>query len=233
MRLSGTRGNKVKYLELLKDGLVELGFEADLIPDLCNKMDSYTKELMLFNAAYDLVGATNEEDIVIRHILDSLSGVSSIKEIIKELPETDQTIRIGDIGSGGGLPGIPLASALPEINFTLVERMSKRCAFLDNCRAILGLKNVTVENLQAEQFPAEQLDIAVFRAFRPLDKKMIKTLLRLIKPNGFLVAYKAKTESITEEMDAIKSFVPVYKTKPLTVPFLQNHERHLVIIPKN
>ena len=66
-----------------------------------------------------------------------------------------------------------------------------------------------------------------------LDKKMIKTLLRLIKPNGFLVAYKAKTESITEEMDAIKSFVPEYKTKPLTVPFLQNHERHLVIIPKN
>ena len=95
------------------------------------------------------------------------------------------------------------------------------------------LKNVSVENTQIEQFPENELDIATFRAFRPLDKKMTKTILRAIKPDGFFAAYKAKKESIEEEMEAISNIIPEYKIKPLTVPFLENHQRHIVLVKKN
>lgn len=219
--------------DLLTKGLETIGFQQEIIPSLKEKMEAYTKELMLFNAAYDLVGADNKEDIIIRHVLDSLSPALIIQELAEKVAtETGQVATIGDIGSGGGLPGIPLAAAMPNANFILVERMSKRCAFLSNCVAVLGLKNVTVLNDQAERLSQNQFDIAVFRAFRPLEKKMIRVLLRILKPNGKLAAYKAKLENIKSEMDSISSFAPEYKTIPLTVPFLEDHERHLVLVPK-
>ena len=123
----------------LIQGLTEIGIPQEQINTLATKMDLYIKELMLFNAAYDLVGAEDEEGIIVKHILDSLSAYSVIKELIEEtsLKKTEK-IHIGDIGSGGGFPGIPLAATFPEIQFTLIERMSKRCAFLENCAAILG-----------------------------------------------------------------------------------------------
>ena len=186
---------------------------------------------MLFNAAYDLVGAENQEQIVVNHILDSLAGWRCIRELALERQQGRQeSVLVADIGSGGGLPGIPLAIALPQLQFVLVERMSKRCAFLENCAAVLRLKNVRVENMQAEQVPPQSFDVATFRAFRPLDKKMIKTLLRTIGEGGVLAAYKAKLESIEAEMSAIASIVPEYTIKPLTVPFMEDHQRHLVLI---
>ena len=218
---------------LLTQGLMSIGFQQTFIPHLEEKMEAYTKELMLFNAAYDLVGANSKEDIIIRHILDSLSPVLIIQQLVENAAtNSGQEVVIGDIGSGGGLPGIPLAAALPNTSFVLVERMSKRCAFLSNCVAVLGLKNVTILNEQAERLSQNQFDVAVFRAFRPLDKKMIRILLRILKPTGNLAAYKAKMENIKTEMEAISAFVPEYKTMPLTVPFLENYERHLVLIPK-
>lgn len=217
--------------DILKQGLENLSLPESDYPLLEEKLRLYMKELLLFNAAYDLVGADNEKDIIIHHLLDSLAGVHHIEKLFSEQQDTI-TPEIADIGSGGGLPGIPLALALPHINFTLVERMSKRCAFLENSVAILNLKNVTVINSQVEQIPTNTFHVATFRAFRPLDKKMIKTLLRVIKPAGFLAAYKGKTEAINTEMEAIADIVPNYATYPLTVPFLEERQRHLVLIQK-
>ena len=222
--------NTVQSSSLLQDGLVALHFSSEEIPAVQAKLEGYIRELMLFNAAYDLVGADNQDQIVVNHILDSLSAWSFIKELALEREAGGKQALIADIGSGGGLPGIPLAIALPQFQFVLVERMSKRCAFLENCAAVLGLRNVRVENLQAEQVEAGSFDVATFRAFRPLDKKMIRTLLRTIKQAGILAAYKAKLESIESEMAAISSIVPDYKIKPLEVPFLEDRQRHLVLI---
>ena len=110
--------------------------------------------------------------------------------------------------------------------------MEKRCAFLENCAAILGLKNITVVNSEAERVAEAAYDIITFRAFRPLDKKMTKTLLRIVKLDGYLCAYKAKLSSIKEEMDAIKMLVPSYEVEQLSVPGLEDSERNLVIIKK-
>ncbi len=217
--------------QILQQGLAALDFSQDEIPAIQQKLEGYTRELMLFNAAYDLVGAETQEQIVVNHILDSLSGWLCIRELALERQDGRQEpVKVADIGSGGGLPGIPLAIALPQLQFVLVERMSKRCAFLENCAAVLGLKNVRVENVQAEQVPPQSFDVATFRAFRPLDKKMVKILLRTLRPDGVLAAYKARLESIEAEMSAIASIVSEYKIKPLRVPFLEDHQRHLVLI---
>ena len=216
---------------ILRQGLEALNLPKEKIPSIQEKLEGYIKELMLFNAAYDLVGSENHGQIVVNHILDSLSAWALIKDLAQERENGRQAVaQIADIGSGGGLPGIPLAIALPQFQFVLVERMSKRCAFLENCAAVLNLRNVRVENLQAEQVEAASFDVATFRAFRPLDKKIIKTLLRTIKSDGILAAYKAKQENIAMEMAAISSIVPEYKIEKLVVPFMEDHQRHLVLI---
>lgn len=223
----------------LTDGLLQLGFSGEKLEDLSQKMDKYIGEIILFNSAYNLTNTSVYDEIVVNHILDSLSAVSSITELLPAGSCGAEGVKIGDIGSGGGLPGIPLAAALPEYNFVLVERMDKRCAFLENCAAILGLKNVSVLKKEAEKVPPESFDLATFRAFRPLDEKMTRTLLNLTKKGGFLAAYKAKLSSIQTEMDGIKKIVETYSVKKLTVPFLtensqeQNRERNLVVIQKN
>ena len=111
--------------------------------------------------------------------------------------------------------------------------MDKRCAFLENEAAILGLKNVKIIKSEAERINEASFDIAVFRAFRPLDKKMIKTLFNLIKRGGFLAAYKAKIENIKSEMEEISDIVKDYQIFPLSVPFLPGHERNLIVIQKD
>lgn len=225
--------------DILTGGLLKLGFSEQSSAALAQQMETYIKELKLFNSAYNLVNTDDHDEIVVRHILDSLSAAAYIEQLASSASMPEKTITIGDIGSGGGLPGIPLAAALSQYKFVLVERMSKRCAFLENCCAILGLKNVHVLNSEAERVTPESIDVAVFRAFRPLDKKMIKTLLSLLSPQGTLAAYKAKKEKITQEMNAISDIVSKYEVKELYVPGLtdtnssEERERNLVIIRKN
>ena len=216
----------------LIDGLKKCGIPESAAEPLAQKMEAYIKEIILFNSAYNLTNTSDRDELVIRHIFDSLAAWPKIAEL------AGTASVIADIGSGGGLPGIPLAAAfslLPDfasLRFELVERMEKRCAFLENCAAILGLKNVTVVNSEAERLPEAAYDLITFRAFRPLDKKMTKTLLRIVKPEGYLCAYKAKAASIKEEMDAIASLIPEYQVQPLNVSGLEDSERNLVIIRK-
>ena len=244
-------------LTKLVEGLKQLsteGLDFTKNETLVPKMESYINEIILFNSAYNLTNTSDFEEISVNHILDSLSAAGTIKKLADELEDKTadssdsanctstedaanngqktHSIKIADIGSGGGLPGIPLAASLSDYSFTLVERMDKRCAFLENQAAILGLKNVTVMKKEAEKVPAESFDLVTFRAFRPLDKKMIKTLLALTKKGGIIAAYKAKAKSIKEEMDGIKEIVKEYQVIPLNVPFLPEHERNLVVIRK-
>ena len=231
-------------IDMIK-GLTQCGIPEGAAPALAEKMEAYIKEIILFNSAYNLTNTSDRDELVVRHIFDSLAAWGKIK-LVLECPQsgciettgtTAETLTIADIGSGGGLPGIPLAAAfqtagIQNVRFELVERMEKRCSFLENCAAILGLKNVTVVNSEAERVDAEAYDLITFRAFRPLDKKMTKTLLRIVKAGGYLCAYKAKAASIKEEMDGIAALVPQYEVVPLTVPGLEDSERNLVVIRK-
>lgn len=220
----------------LIDGLKRCGIPENAAGTLAEKMEAYIKEIILFNSAYNLTNTSDRDELVVRHIFDSLAAWPTISGMAVECQRSGRIeTTIADIGSGGGLPGIPLAAAfltagMDTVKFELVERMEKRCAFLENCAAILGLKNVTVVNSEAERVADEAYDLITFRAFRPLDKKMTKTLLRIVKPGGVLCAYKAKAASIKEEMDGINTLIPQYEVVPLAVPGLEDSERNLVLI---
>lgn len=213
------------------DALASFGIENEKAP----LFEKYATELNLFNSAYDLVGADSVDDILTKHILDSLAAVPLLKQLATKAVNPAKP-RIADVGSGGGLPGIPLAITFPNAHFTLIERMSKRCTFLENCVLTLGLKNVEVLNTEAEKAPQKAFDIVVFRAFRPLDEKMTKTLLKLPADGGYIAAYKARMDKINAEMAGITKLVPSWCAKSLDVPFLgtgkEERERNLVIIPK-
>ena len=215
---------------LLEDGLRKTGIEEEKIPSIAEKMEKYIREIIICNAAFNLTNTSDHDELVIRHILDSLAAYKPLKDFIAGLPYGGRQVAVGDIGSGGGLPGIPLAAAFPEISFTLVERMEKRCGFLQHCKEELGLENVSVLKEQAEFVSQKSFDIVTFRAFRPLDLKMAKKLLRLRKDGGILAAYKAKMENIKAEMDGIKKLVPEYKVIGLQVPGLEDSERNLVVV---
>ena len=229
-------------MSILHEGLVQLGLENAVLEE---KMDAYIRTLQEYNAKFDLINTDDYDQIAIRHILDSLSGVSEIHRLVQNrVFAREKNILLADIGSGAGLPGIPLAAAFPEYPFVLVERMTKRVDFLRHCAEVLQLKNVTVEENQAERLAQKRFDIAAFRAFRPLEKKMTKVLLRILKDGGYLAAYKAKREKITAEMNALP-VIPNYEVIPLSVPFLtenvlsasgekseEERERNLVVINK-
>ena len=222
----------------LIDGLKKCGIPEEACPALAQKMEAYIKEIILFNSAYNLTNTSDRDELVVRHILDSLAAWPKLAKLLHDMKNEapSEVLVLADIGSGGGLPGIPLAAAFSlcpdfaDLRIELVERMEKRCSFLENCAAILGLKNVTVVNSEAERVEAEAYNLITFRAFRPLDKKMTKTLLRIVKPKGFLCAYKAKEENIKEEMSAISMLVPDYEIQTLKVPGLEDSERNLVVI---
>lgn len=223
----------------IREGLSKIGFgngeffgvETEEIGEIAEKTEKYVSSLIEFNRKFDLVNADTFDEIIVRHVLDSLSAVPAICREISERKFSPELISAADIGSGAGFPGIPLSIALPKIHFTLVERMTKRCAFLENCKSLLNLSNVSVEENQAERLEQRRFDLCAFRAFRPLDRKMAKVLLRILKDGGFLAAYKARLEKITEEMAALPS-PPAHKVIPLFVPGLDDHERNLVVIEK-
>ena len=217
-------------MTILEKGLESLGFDANRQKEILPLLTSYVSEIELFNASYDLVGATSRDEIYTRHILDSLAPAAEIRRLVEQAGFTrENPPLIVDIGSGAGLPGIPLAIRFPEYSFVLLERMSRRCAFLENVVSVLQLKNVRVVNDDIAKYTAERFDFAVFRAFRPLDVKITTAILNVLKPNGIAFAYKGKEKKIAEEMRTIQHLLGSWEIRPLNVPFLDDTERHLVV----
>jgi 16S rRNA (guanine527-N7)-methyltransferase len=217
----------------LVDGLKKCGIPENAAEPLAQKMEAYIKEIVLFNSAYNLTNTSDRDELVVRHIFDSLAAWKKISE----MAGSTTGITIADIGSGGGLPGIPLAAAfatagITDVRFELVERMEKRCAFLQQVVRSLKLNNAKVLCLQADKVKPESFTIEVFRAFHPFDTKITKLLLKMLCKGGFIAAYKARSEKIALEMEAVSFMVPSYKKIALTVPFLEDHERNLVVIQK-
>jgi len=199
-------------------------------------LNRYIQEIELFNPAYGLVGTNDINELVIKHILDSLAPLGIMLQLLHantvlsagENDLKNMEIKIADAGSGAGLPGIPLAVTLPDIHFTLIERMGRRAGFLLNTKAALNLSNITIDECELEKTVCRGFNLITFRAFKPLEPKLLKTLLKLLLPSGIIAAYKGrikKTETEMSGMDCNWEVIP-YKT-----PFL-DEERHLLVIKK-
>jgi 16S rRNA (guanine527-N7)-methyltransferase len=187
----------------------------------------YIAEIELFNPAYNMVGTNETRELITRHILDSLAPLG----IITRLINGSGAPRIADIGSGAGLPGIPLALAMPKCEFTLVERMGRRAGFLWNTKAILRLSNVTVEEGELEKMSGT-FRLVTFRAFKPLEPKLLKALFRVCEDGGVIAAYKGQREKIEQEMAPLGKLPTTdfaWEAVSYDVPFIDD-ERHLLII---
>jgi 16S rRNA (guanine527-N7)-methyltransferase len=217
---------------LLSDGIKALREEdaeierlfTDRSEEIIYLLCRYIDEIELFNSAYGLVGTVNTEELVIRHILDSLAPLGKISLLLSK-----NTGTIADAGSGAGLPGIPLAVALPKCKFTLIERMGRRAGFLFNTTAILKLSNVTVEEGELEKTENSPFSLVTFRAFKPMEPKLIKTLFKVCEKGGVIAAYKGKLEKINQEMAPLEKICGEWEAIPYTVPFL-DEERHLLVM---
>ena len=190
-------------------------------------LEQYIAEIERFNPALSLVGSKGRQDLILRHILDSLAPLGIISRY--------NTRHIADIGSGAGLPGIPLAIALPDSRCTLMERMGRRAGFLRHVQAALNLHNVTVEEAEMEKVQPGRFSLVTFRAFRPLEPKMFKKLFRLCDEGGSIAAYKGRHCIATAEMTALENANPAlgsnWELFPCPVPML-DEERHLLVINK-
>jgi len=198
--------------------------------DTCSLLNRYINEIELFNPAYGLVGAADNEELIIKHILDSLAPLGIIFRLLTSLRQNSGVTfqyQIADAGSGAGLPGIPLAIAMPQCEFTLIERMGRRAGFLCNTKGVLSLSNITVEESEIEKAPQGRFDLVTFRAFKPLEPKLLKTLFNLCKPDGIIAAYKGRREKIESEMKAFAG--TQWEMIPYSVPFLEE-ERHVLVI---
>ena len=230
--------------KLLQEGIAALcqndkDIERLIAPraeEVISRLTSYINEIELFNEAYGLVGAANTEELVIKHILDSLAPLGIISRLLTvnclAVNCKAQKPQIADAGSGAGLPGIPLAIALPGLDFTLIERMGRRAGFLWNTKASLNISNITVEETDLEKTAPERFHLVTFRAFKPLEPKLLKTLFKVCVKGGVIAAYKGKREKIEQEMAPLAKHALLdcdWEALPYKVPFL-DEERHLLVI---
>lgn len=185
-------------------------------------MDSllgYLRELELWNPRTGLVRAEGT-DLVSRHLLDVLAAVP--------LMEAQDGALWADIGSGAGLPGIPLAIMCSQLRFLLVERSGRRAGFLRNAVAVLGLRDrVEVVEKDLERIDA-QMDSVVLRAFRPFEANIVTAIAGVLKPGGKMYAYKGRLHVVQAEAGAVTSHFDDVRICRLTVPGMRE-ERHLLI----
>ncbi len=208
----GRNNHFVDPSELLEDGILELGLEERLGGD--ELLMEYVTELMNWNRIYNLTSVRKPTDIITRHILDSLS-------IIEHLSGD----RVLDVGTGAGLPGIPLAIACPEREFVLLDSSSKKLRFVQQTLGILKLDNVRLENVRVDDYRPETLfDTTICRAFSDLPD-YYRYAEPLCNRDGSMLAMKGVYPMT--ELECLEDIGVSAEVVALKVPGL-DAERHVV-----
>jgi 16S rRNA (guanine527-N7)-methyltransferase len=203
----------------LTEGLGSLGLSS-LEPEV-PRLLAYQALLAKWNATYNLTAIRDPERMVSHHLLDSLA-------ILTLLPP-EPLFRVLDVGTGAGLPGIPLAIARPHWKLTLLDSSHKKTAFVQQAVIELRLANVTVKTARVESFPAnERYDYVVSRAFSEL-AEFIRVAGHLVKLGGEMLAMKGMHPQ--QEIDALSPPWKVVSVAPLRVPGL-DADRTLVKLLK-
>jgi 16S rRNA (guanine527-N7)-methyltransferase len=190
-----------------------------LTPDAHQRLSGYLDLLLKWNRVYNLTAIRDRETMETHHLNDALA-------VLEHLPDK-RDLRVLDVGSGGGIPGIPIAIARPDWRVTLVDSNQKKVAFLTQAAIELRLSNVRALATRIEDLrPDESFDIVISRAFSEL-VTFARFASSHVAPDGMLVAMKGALPRA--EIDALPASVHVDATPSLTVPGL-DAERHLVIM---
>jgi len=215
------RGPATGLSAMLSEGLRQL-----LIPEAettRRSLELYLDEIERWNPRFGFVKAASRQELIVKHVLDSLSPWKHISDEAREGA-------VLDVGSGAGLPGIPLAISLPQIAFTLLERGAKKVSFLRTCKALLGLQRVKVIQGDLASVDAA-FGVVTFRAVASLSRFLTDAKQCDLKFRS-VVAYKGRIERAQAEIEDVRrSTGDLYQMEvvPLTVPFL-NEERCIVIL---
>jgi len=206
----------------LDEGLATLAAAGVELPAQArNKLDAFLALLAKWNRTYNLTAIREREQMITHHVLDSLA-------VLPHLPHGDD-VRVLDVGSGGGLPGIPLAIARPSWPIVLLEASQKKGAFLRQAAIELGLANVEAVTSRVEDYaPATRFDVVVSRAFSDL-ATFAHAGARLLAPRGRLYAMKGALPA--DEIAALPASVRVVATHKLAVPGLDAERRLVVMEP--
>jgi len=198
----------IKIKALLKQGLQSLGLMA-----VCDPLFQYLLLLNKWNVAYNLTAIRDLESMVSKHLLDSLAILPWLNGV-----------RILDVGTGAGLPGIPLAIANPEIHFVLLDSNGKKTRFLQEAKRQLDLKNLEIVQFRVENYhPAQGFDTVISRAFSSLEQ-MIHWTEHLLAKDGNWLAMKGRYPDT--ELDIIQQ---KYRVERYTVAGVDG-ERCCVLI---
>jgi 16S rRNA (guanine527-N7)-methyltransferase len=213
-----SRPDSMKIQEPIAKGVRRMGF--DFTDVTVERLAAFVSLLERWNKVYNLTAVRRPEDMVKRHILDSLAILPWLRGPC-----------IVDVGSGAGLPGIPLAIVRPEIAFSLLDSSGKRTRFMRQAVADLHLSNVNVIRSRVEEYrPGVAFDSVLSRAFGSL-AAMLAQAGGLCAPSGRLLAMKGKYPE--NELRNLPRGYKVVEVIPLPIPTLAA-ERHLIhLVPNN
>jgi 16S rRNA (guanine527-N7)-methyltransferase len=180
-----------------------------------DQLMTYLGLLLKWNKAYNLTAVRDPSEMVSRHLVDSLSILPYVKGP-----------RLIDVGSGPGLPGIPLAICRPDLQVTTLDSNGKKTRFQNQVKVELGLHNLTVINGRAEQQEIEPFDEVISRAFASM-QDMIKWTEQLCRPAGVFLAMKGIYPD--DELAELPTGIELKNSYRLNVPGTQG-ARHLMVL---
>jgi 16S rRNA (guanine527-N7)-methyltransferase len=185
----------------------------------CDQLVAYVALLAKWNRTYNLTAVREPQAMVTHHLLDSLA-------VLPHLPLADAAPRLADVGTGPGLPGIPLALARPHWNVALIESNQKKVAFLRQALIELGMKNVEVHEGRVEAWhPASLFTLVISRAFAELTD-FVAACRHLLQAGGTLAAMKGKKPD--REIKQLPPDVKCESVIRLRIPQVAA-DRHLVL----
>ena len=190
-------------------------------------LELFLQEMGRWNQVHNLTAIEGEKDSIRLHLIDSIAVLPVLRQFLQ-----GPSPRIADLGSGGGLPAIPIAILQPEWRISLIEAIRKKTAFLQHVRGKLKLKNIEVlcERVEdvAVQQPA-QFDAVISRAFTNL-ARFLELALPFLKPDGLVFAMKAKRAD-DEMKDVCMQDWRLVADEALRIPNLAVERRLLVLSP--
>ncbi len=191
------------FLGFMQQGLrsIDLSFDEEQL----KKFYIFYEELIRVNEYMNLTAITELEEVVYKHFIDSLY----ICKFVDAFKDSSIKLRIIDVGTGAGFPGIPLAIAFPHIEFVLIDSLNKRIKFIDDIRDKLDLVNLRAFHSRAEDFVAdksnrESYDFAVSRAVANLST-LSEYCIPFVKIGGAFLPYKSA--NVSEELESAKSAI--------------------------
>ncbi len=179
-------------------GVAELGLT--LSQQQVADLNAFLQELERWNRVHNLTSVEGEQASIDLHLIDSIAILPIMREFLPSTP-----IQIADLGSGGGLPAIPIAIAQPNWSISLIEAVRKKTAFLQNVKGKLGLGNASIYSDRVEHVASQEpgkYDAVISRAFTSLDR-FLDLAEPFLKPDGLVFAMKARRAD--EELLAVSA----------------------------